>query len=225
MQIARRPSEVFEHALTFSRQNYSFTDHKRLPNYCVAGRHLGYSLEDLTGPRILDTRDRFCCFLHRNPVPLREDFVNRLSHYKRVDCPGRSLNNMSYNVPIARTIAFLRQYKFLVCFENELGDGYVTEKIVNAYQAGCVPIYWGDPLVVSDFHPGSMINANCFSDLDQLVAYVAWVDKTPAAYRSIRTCPPLFGNQVPVDFMDAQMVSFWRRVLNESPPTAAFATP
>jgi len=212
MQVKRRPFEKFEYALTFSRKTYDFTIHKRLPNYCVAGRHLGYELNDLTAPRIVDDRSRFCCFLHGNSVPFRENFVRQLSKYKRVDCPGRSLNNMDLVVSKSQTISFLAQYKFMVCFENERGDGYVTEKIVNAYRAGCVPIYWGDPLVVADFHPGSMINANSFSDFDQLVSYVAWLDQNAVAYRSLRSCPPLFGNQIPPDLTVAAITTFWRRI-------------
>lgn len=217
MQVKRKPLERFEYALTFSRRTYDFTIHKRLPNYCVAGRHLGYEFDDLTAPRIVDDRSRFCCFLHGNSVPFREDFVRQLSKYKRVDCPGRSLNNMEVVVSKSQTIEFLSQYKFVVCFENERGDGYVTEKIVNAYRAGCVPIYWGDHFVVADFQPGSMINANCFSDFGQLVSYVAWVDQNIAAYRSIRSCSPLFGSQVPEDLTVASLTSFWRRVVDSCP--------
>lgn len=34
-------------------------------------------------------------------------------------------------------------YAFVVAFENTKAEGYVTEKIVNAFLAGAVPIYWG----------------------------------------------------------------------------------
>lgn len=41
-------------------------------------------------------------------------------------------------------IAYLRQFKFNLCPENSNNKGYVTEKIFEAIQAGCVPIYWGN---------------------------------------------------------------------------------
>ena len=135
-QRARRPNESFAFALSFSREPCDFAVHKRLPNYAVAGRHLGYELGDLALPKVLDKRPKFCCFMHSNSVPFRENFVRQLSAYQTVDCPGRSLKNIDIDVPKRDTIAFLRQYKFVVCFENEQGDGYVTEKIANAFRAG-----------------------------------------------------------------------------------------
>lgn len=41
-------------------------------------------------------------------------------------------------------IAYLHQFKFNLCPENTNDKGYVTEKIFEAIQAGCVPIYWGN---------------------------------------------------------------------------------
>ncbi|HLF31166.1 MAG TPA: glycosyltransferase family 10 [Xanthomonadales bacterium] len=37
----------------------------------------------------------------------------------------------------------LTQYNFNLCFENCDEDGYITEKIIQALMAGCVPLYWG----------------------------------------------------------------------------------
>ena len=33
----------------------------------------------------------------------------------------------------------------MVCFENTRRSHYLTEKLANAYAAGCVPVYWGAP--------------------------------------------------------------------------------
>ena len=54
-------------------------------------------------------------------------------------------------------IEYLKQYKFIICFENSLSDTYVTEKIVNAQLANIVPIYWGTPHVKNIFNENSMI--------------------------------------------------------------------
>ena len=39
--------------------------------------------------------------------------------------------------------AFLRQFKFYLCAENMLVDGYVTEKIFDAIHCDCIPLYAG----------------------------------------------------------------------------------
>lgn len=41
-------------------------------------------------------------------------------------------------------IAYLRQFRFNFCPENTNNRGYVTEKIIEAIKAGCIPIYWGN---------------------------------------------------------------------------------
>ena len=37
----------------------------------------------------------------------------------------------------------LSRFRFVLCMENTLVRGYVTEKIANAFMAGAVPIYYG----------------------------------------------------------------------------------
>jgi len=47
--------------------------------------------------------------------------------------------------PVLNKYDVMKDYKFAICFENARDiDGYVTEKIFDAYKAGCVPIYWGN---------------------------------------------------------------------------------
>ena len=71
---------------------------------------------------------------------------------------------------------------------GECGTGYVTEKIVNAFLAGCIPIYWGSRResllgkkkwnfcgflsarsVLDIFNPDSFIFANEIQALWQMV--------------------------------------------------------
>ena len=33
-------------------------------------------------------------------------------------------------------------HPYNICPENSVGEGYFTEKIFHAFEAGCVPIYW-----------------------------------------------------------------------------------
>jgi len=38
---------------------------------------------------------------------------------------------------------YLDCFKFNICPENGLGDGYCTEKLFQAFESGSIPIYWG----------------------------------------------------------------------------------
>jgi len=52
----------------------------------------------------------------------------------------------------------LKNYAFNLCPENGLFTGYVTEKIPEAFIAGCLPITCVDESVSVDFNPEVMIN-------------------------------------------------------------------
>ncbi len=117
---------------------------------------------------VLGAKTRFCAFVHSNLSPYREAFFRALSRYKRVDAPGRSMNNMPSIDPVPgrpqwnTKIDFLRAYKFVVAFENSSTPGYNTEKLTHAIEADCVPIYWGDPQIGRSFNVRRFINAHDF---------------------------------------------------------------
>jgi len=41
-------------------------------------------------------------------------------------------------------MSICQEYKYMICFENDLFPGYVTEKLIDAYLCGSIPVYWGD---------------------------------------------------------------------------------
>lgn len=204
----------WDYAFSFSRAWFAGQNHYRLPNFVVSPNHVGHSIEELLEPRTYDVRNKFCCFIHRNSVKYRENFVKHLMAYKRVDCPGASMQNMNRIIPRKDKTKFMRDYKFAVCFENSRGDGYVTEKIVDAYLAGCVPIYWGDPRVVEDFNPESFINAHDFKTLIELAHHVRHVDQNEAVYRKLRLASPFHDNELPDFARKENLLEFWKKVFN-----------
>lgn len=58
--------------------------------------------------------------------------------------------------------AVLQNYAFNLCPENGLHPGYITEKIPEAFAAGCLPITYADQSVYEDFNPDAMINLLSF---------------------------------------------------------------
>ena len=61
----------------------------------------------------------------------------------------------------------LANYAFNLCPENGMFPGYVTEKIPEAFAAGCLPITFVDESVNIDFNPKAIINIATL-DLDNL---------------------------------------------------------
>jgi len=54
--------------------------------------------------------------------------------------------------PCDRKRETVRRYRFGIAYENTAWPGYVTEKIIDCFVAGVVPVYLGAP-DVSDYVP------------------------------------------------------------------------
>lgn len=66
----------------------------------------------------------------------------------------------------------LSNYKYSICFENSIMNGYVTEKIFDCFYAGTVPIYYGASDISDYIDPNSYIDYNNFRNPADLKSYV-----------------------------------------------------
>lgn len=161
---------------------------------------------------------KFCNFVYSNEdkglgAKLRKELCLKLSAYKKVDCPGKVLNNMEsaagrrYELTgslsqkvldeswAGSKLKFLSDYKFTIAFENTAMSGYATEKLFHPLIAGSVPVYWGDPDVIRDFNPKAFINCgNSNGDLDAVVDRVIELDNDREQYLDMLRQPPMQHN-------------------------------
>eukprot|EP00928_Gymnodinium_smaydae_P053130 TRINITY_DN37193_c0_g1_i1.p1 TRINITY_DN37193_c0_g1~~TRINITY_DN37193_c0_g1_i1.p1 ORF type:complete len:696 (-),score=152.06 TRINITY_DN37193_c0_g1_i1:85-2172(-) len=96
-------------------------------------------------------------------------------------------------------------YRFALVFENRIAPRYVTEKIVNAFLAGAIPIYWGSPFVFRMFEPSSFIYVNAFPSFEDAAQYIVKVAQSDDAYSSFFAKPPLRNTT------DAHRLFSWHR--------------
>lgn len=126
----------------------------------------------------------------------REDFFYKLSEYKKVDSGGRYLNNIGQPEGVKDKHAFQLSHKFDLAFENSSYPGYATEKIVQAFGAGAIPIYWGDPLIEREYNGKAFINCHNFENFDEVIKEVIRVDQNDDEYRKMLEEPALlYSNQ------------------------------
>ncbi len=177
---------------------------------------VGYSKCELSDEQALNRK--FCNFIYSNAkdgcaAKLRQDFARKLMEYKRVDCPGSVLNNMSGDVISSRDgdwqkgkLDFIKDYKFTIAFENCSLDGYTTEKMLDPLSAHSIPIYWGNPSVTKDFNAEAFINANGYEDrLDELVKRVIELDNDDTAYLKMLQTYPMTENYNPNEMADLEL--------------------
>jgi hypothetical protein len=75
----------------------------------------------------------------------RFSFIDELNKYKKVDMGGKYKNNVGGRVK--NKIQFLSFYKFSIAMENSGADGYYSEKIIDSFLSGTIPIYYGDYMI------------------------------------------------------------------------------
>jgi hypothetical protein len=126
------------------------------------------------------------------------------------------LNNIGS--PIGGTpldkLEFLRRYRFNLAFENEAIPGYTTEKICEAMQARCIPIYWGSSRIHEEFNPLSFVNYMDFPNTEAFVDRIREIDQNDELYMQYLQ-QPFFHDNVPNEFFDEKRVlDFFERILS-----------
>lgn len=179
-----------DYAIGFDRMTFG-DRYARIPLYKLFQYKSEYmSLLNRPHYTLCDIKDRgFCSFVVSNcfAKEARSIFFDLLNDYKQVASGGRYKNNIGGAVRDKK--AFLAKHKFNIAFENCSHDGYATEKIMEAFAAGVVPIYYGDPRISEDFNPKAFINAHDYASLDELVEKVKEVDNDDNLYLSMLNEP------------------------------------
>lgn len=128
-------------------------------------------------------RKHFLAYCSSHKVPEREDFFA-----KCVDTIGsdtcHSFGNCDGNRPSSKKskvkgawdnnalIETYKDYKFVIAFENGVVDGYVTEKILNAFYSGAIPVYHGSANINELFNPTAFINVSDFKSYEECIDYM-----------------------------------------------------
>jgi hypothetical protein len=118
--------------------------------------------------RPINTGENFLIYTASNCVDFREEAFDRLAllEIPNVAYGGRCMGKMNnhtnvrkvkMNMEYTENYQEMQKYRFCLVMENTKLDGYITEKILMAYLAGCVPIYYGTREVFDIYNPRSFI--------------------------------------------------------------------
>lgn len=88
----------------------------------------------------------------------------------------------SHNTRENDKIEFLKNYKFSFAIENVSHEGYCTEKIIESFAAGTIPIYWGDKKVTNYFNKKAFINCHDYSSIEEVIETVKEIDNDDEKY-------------------------------------------
>lgn len=151
---------------------------------------------------LCDLRTKFCSFVVSNSMGdrIRGEFFDKLGKYKKVDSGGMYKNNIGLLVKDKHM--WIQGYKFNLCFENSVHNGYVTEKLIQAFATGCIPIYWGDQSLCDAkyahirpiFNPKAFINIHDFNSFESAIQEIERIDNDENAYNMMRN-EPIFSDE------------------------------
>jgi hypothetical protein len=142
-----------------------------------------------------DQFKRWCSFTVSNPSNfMRNAFYQQLNNYKHVDSYGRylttskellNLSNGRYWRDVKDEFFLTYPHKFTISYENSPYRYYCTEKLMDAFLTGSMPIYWGDPRVGEDWNKEAFIDFTKGFNLGQIKN----MDKDWALYKQVYDQP------------------------------------
>lgn len=120
---------------------------------------------DPTYRPVATNRTRFLIYAQGHCQDYRDEAFDRLSSinvvYQGGSCGSKTINKELANDMIGNSwvtnIEHFSYYRFCLVMENTNKWGYITEKLLTAFEAGCVPIYYGSQETVF-----SMFNRRAF---------------------------------------------------------------
>ena len=135
-------------------------------------------------------RNRNFAVVASNPERIRNFFIKNLQQYSDVDIYGKT------GLEVVNKNQTLQNYNFNICFENDLYPGYVTEKAIESYLSGCIPVWRG-------LDEGGFLNKDAIIDVTDLsfadaTQKVLDVSKDKDLIQHMR-CQPILRATIPLD--------------------------
>jgi hypothetical protein len=156
---------------------------------CTKKTYWGFevpTIEQLLEPRVFKhKKKKFSAAFIGKSYPMRLHVIEALSKIGNIDVYGTSVRR---RVDDPSKIA--PNYRFILCLENDVYPGYVTEKPFEAYLSGAIPLYFGiDNL--GFLNQESMINLSSYPNIIDWSSRVGEVAESIDEYKFIYEQPLL----------------------------------
>ena len=116
---------------------------------------------------MISSTKNFGALGHSLRAQIREKFGNKIDSF------GRGHNDIQYKID------GLKDYMFSVTLENSKFDYYFSEKLIDCFMTGTIPIYWGCPSIGNFFDIDGVITFDSLEELEDVLNKI-----TPELYNS-----------------------------------------
>lgn len=220
---------ICDYAISYFK--ISFLDrHVFLP--FIANGHLRNMVEIASNkniPRDIDLlkeKSMFCNFIYSNNSgdSIRKEIFDRVSEYKFVHSGGYWLNNIGHRIEgspgnYEAKLNFQRECKFTIAAENLTSPGYNTEKLLHAFIANTVPIYWGDPLIEDIYNKKAFLDINDYGSMKEVVERIIEIDNNDELYMEMIN-EPIFNPEFDWKYYDKELESFFLNIFSQDVESA-----
>lgn len=162
---------------------------------------------------------KFCAFVYtKNKLnKMRKDIFDKISEYKKVDSAGKYLNNIGKTIGKEKIdkINFQKEYKFIIACENQSYPEYNTEKLLEAFASGGIPIYWGDPKINEIYNKEAFINCSDFKTLEDLKNKIIELDKDDNKYLEMLD-KPIFNSNYNFQAEQTKLSDFLENIFEQN---------
>ena len=198
-------------AISFDFNNQP--NHYRLPLYALYFEQAALLQHKSKETALQNWRGKknFCCMVVSNAASAKRiEFFKKLSAYKQIDSGGTVLNNVGG--PVKNKLDFIKDYRFVIAFENNSFDGYTTEKIIEPLLAGCIPLYWGNPSIEKDFNPDCFLNLSAGKTEEDFIKEIIAIDSDEEKAVKILSAPAFTNNRVPSYIEEGNVIDFFTKI-------------
>jgi hypothetical protein len=105
---------------------------------------------------------------------IREEIKNKFDSF------GRGHNDIQFKID------GLKDYMFSITVENSKFDYYFSEKLIDCFMTGTIPIYWGCPSIGDFFDINGIITFNTIEDLKEILDNLS-PEKYKSKLESVKT--------------------------------------
>ncbi len=146
-------------------------------------------------------RERFptklaCAFISNCHGDTRNIWMSRMMSVMQIDSFGSCNNNKEIPATLQELNRdprkriqvkneIMKDYFFVLAFENSVEYDWVTEKVYDALEIGVVPVYLGAPNWRDYFPSGGVVDASYFDSPEELAGHLVAVAKDPIQYSQL----------------------------------------
>ena len=132
------------------------------------------------------------------------------------------MNNIGF--PVEDKLEFIKDYKFVIAFENSSFPGYTTEKLIEPFLSDSIPVYWGNPVVGKDFNTNSFINIKDTAQFDEAINKIVELDNDDEKYLAMLNEPCFVNYKIPEEFSEESILKFFDYIIQDSKSKRPVAT-